>query len=48
MNFPEGKGNKTHQKTLKKILGSLQPNLMTKFKVIDKKPSKNGHTARPS
>ena len=26
-----------------KILGSFQPNPMTKFKVIDKKPSKNGN-----
>ena len=44
MNFPEGMGTKTHQKdTQNNILGSFQPNLMTKFKVIDKKPSKNGH-----
>ena len=29
--------------TKNNILGSFQPNLMTKFKVINKKPSKNGH-----
>ena len=33
----------TEEDTYKKVLGSFQPNLTTKFKVISKKPSKNGH-----
>ena len=31
---------------MNKILGRFQPNLMTKFKVIDKKPSKNGYLSQ--
>ena len=40
--FSQGYGDYyTQEDTQKKVLGSFQPKLMTKFKVISQKPSKN-------